>query len=136
MSKGPLVRKRPRARNKDGKWRKKRSDAGKKREKKMRRDTRDRKFANFAHILYMECTAIYQEALIRGDNYADQHVIQHIARRAYDLVEHTLDHAPCREWALPCQGSDKVDLTELPKEDTKNLPAIKRMKERENEKNE
>jgi len=32
MSKGPLVRKRPRARNKDGTWRKKRSDAGKKRE--------------------------------------------------------------------------------------------------------
>ena len=27
MSKGPLVRKKPRARNKDGTWRKKRSDA-------------------------------------------------------------------------------------------------------------
>lgn len=31
MWKGPLVRKQPRKRNKDGTWRKKRSDAGKKR---------------------------------------------------------------------------------------------------------
>lgn len=33
--KGPLVRNRPRKRNRDGTWRKKRSDAGKKREKIM-----------------------------------------------------------------------------------------------------
>jgi hypothetical protein len=32
MWKGPFVRKQPRKRNKDGTWRKKRSDAGKKRE--------------------------------------------------------------------------------------------------------
>jgi hypothetical protein len=35
MHKGPLVRKNPRKRNKDGTWRSKRSDAGKKREKIM-----------------------------------------------------------------------------------------------------
>jgi hypothetical protein len=35
MHKGLLVRKMPRKRNRDGTWRKKRSDAGKKREKTM-----------------------------------------------------------------------------------------------------
>ncbi len=38
MRKGPHVGKYPRARNKDGTWRKKRSDAGKKREKNMSED--------------------------------------------------------------------------------------------------
>ena len=36
MSKGPHVRKQPRKRTKNGRWRKKRSDTGKKREKKVK----------------------------------------------------------------------------------------------------
>lgn len=77
----------------------------------MSNNTRDRKFANFAHILHMECTTIYQEALIRGDKYADQHVIQHMARRAYDLVEHAVI-----ETIGPSDVTHVSDMTELPKE--------------------
>lgn len=68
---------------------------------------RDTQFQGFAKALMSELLTYF------GDF---EDMKKTIARRAYDLAEHTLDHAPVREWALPCQGSDIPDLTELPKE--------------------
>lgn len=58
----------------------------------MSNNIRDRQFINFAHALHMECATIHQEELIKGSIDADQCVIQNIARRAYDLVCHSVDN--------------------------------------------
>src|SRR5690348_8314799 len=73
--------------------------------------SRDRQFSNFAHILHMECTNIYQEALLNGCIDADQRVIAHIARREYDFAKHVVS-----ETIGTSDVTHVADLTELPKD--------------------
>lgn len=123
--KGPLVRKKPRKRNRDGTWRKKRSDAGKKREKNMSETTnnaRDTQFARFALMLMNEILNV--KGMYTNPNWRldCQDVI---ARRAYDLNQHSVGHT--LEYLHECDiktsgGMGKrivpsiPDMTELPKE--------------------
>ena len=97
---GPLVRKRARARTKNGRWRKKRSDAGKKRGKRMSRDTQ---FMNYAMLVHNEILAIENEGLKNNWNNIDIYRRQQeiMARRAYDLVLHAVENV------------DMVDLARL-----------------------
>lgn len=108
MYRGPLVRKRPRKRNRDGTWRKKRSDAGKKREKTMSNNARDTQFEMFANALVRDLreTTSQEEAKLL------------LARHAYDLVKHTCEAISNSQVALYPDEMIKVvpDMDELPKE--------------------
>jgi hypothetical protein len=128
MYKMPLVKGKPRKRNKDGTWRKKRSDAGKKREKTMSNNARDEQFKGFAGMLAKE---LRDQGLLDIGNTTkpltdppidlEYEKIKHIiARRAYDLVDHAIgsmepiDLQCCESYVEVVQGIP--DMTELPKE--------------------
>ena len=121
IHKGPLVRKRPRARNKDGTWRKKRSDAGKKREKvsmsedgitqdelttikvgilNMAQDNNPRgtQFVRFAELVYdeildmMRLFETYPGPEDLREKELEKQILGIIARRAFDFEAHTVGH--------------------------------------------
>jgi hypothetical protein len=78
-------------------------------------ESRDTQFQGFAKALMSELDAVSTTTYASLDKAREAYELA-IARRAYDLVKHTLDHAPVREWAMPCHGSDIPDMTEWPKE--------------------
>ena len=91
----------------------------------MSNSRRDKQFQNFANALYMECSNITQEGMLNDRIDTDQRVIRHIARRAYDLVGHTVNHVS--EWNAAERETELMtaeeivhgyipDMTELPKE--------------------
>lgn len=122
--KGPLVRKRPRKRNRDGTWRKKRSDAGKKRENTMSNNARNTQFSGFAKALWQEIAFTHGDNVQRDVAYNIKVIEELIARRVYDLACHVVTH--CDEdiaWRKSKGYSigqivenDVPDMTELPKE--------------------
>lgn len=110
---------------KDGTWRKKRSDVGKKREKRMDKSPRDIQFQGFAKALW--------DALVKANGYGYMDVNEHyddgidptdyrgiIARRAYDFAYHVVEHTNpeiCGEYdATESKMAFVPDMTELPKE--------------------
>lgn len=98
MHKGPTVRNKPRKRNKDGTWRKKRSDAGKKRGL-MSSNERDTQFFEWAELVWSEIeTAIRQDPGFIPESKTRRimflHMVQAIiARRTYDLSQFIVSQA-------------------------------------------
>jgi hypothetical protein len=74
-------------------------------ETKEEKNARDTQFQGFAKL-------VMSELLVYFGDFDDMERI--IARRAYDLVAHTLDHAPVTEYE--CKAKDIPDLAEWPKE--------------------
>jgi hypothetical protein len=79
--------------------------------------SRDMQFAGFAKALWNELSEAGYLSLAHQPDFAvyfEDDALKMIAQRAYDLVAHTLEHAPLSEYvAFP---KDIPDMPELPKE--------------------
>lgn len=64
IQRGPFVKGKPRKRNKDGTWRKKRSDAGKKREKTMKNEYIDKQVRNEIESVFQATNPPYGTGMI------------------------------------------------------------------------
>jgi hypothetical protein len=111
----PYAKKKPRKRNKDGTRRKKRSDAGKKREKTMSNNARDEQFQGFAKALWQDIAFTHGDNVQRDVAYNIKVIEELIARRAYDFACHIMGN-PQAAASIEEMVSIVPDMAELPKE--------------------